>query len=80
MSEITRNIITTPSISKAARDFNNLAMSSTIQGMKTAAFLDRQIVQAEREQEESKKNPVIKEEPVPTGTEIRQAREEGEYR
>lgn len=80
MNETERNIITTPSISKVAKAFNNLPLNSTVQGMKTAAFLERKIDEAERERRESQANPVIEEMPVPTGAEIRQAREEGEYR
>ncbi len=48
--------------------------------MKTAAFLERKINEAEKEQRESRANPVIKEEIIPTGDEIRRDREEGEYR
>ena len=80
MSENERSIVKTPSITKEAKNFNAIAIDNTIQGMKTAAFMDRQINEAEREQRKAKENPVREETPIPTGTEIRQAREEGEYR
>lgn len=80
MSEIEKNVITTSSISRAAKTVNNLPINATVQGMKTVALLERQILEAEREQKESQANPVIEEVPVPTGAEIRKAREEGEYR
>lgn len=69
--------ITNPSISKAAKDFNNLNIKNTYQGMKRAALLAGQILEAEKE---AQANPVKDEEKVPTGAEIRQAYEEGEYR
>lgn len=80
MNEEPRSIITNPSITKEAKTFNSLATDSTIQGMKMAAYLDRQIAMAERTQIEKQANPEEKTEKVPTGAEIRQAREEGEYR
>lgn len=72
--------IKTPSLSKVAREFNAIALDSTVQGMKTAALMDRTIREAERVQEEARQNTVQEEMTVPTGEEIRQAREEGEYR
>ena len=80
MSENERSIVKTPSITKEAKNFNAIAIDNTIQGMRTAAFIDKQISNAEREQREAKENTVKEETPEPTGTEIRQAREEGEYR
>jgi len=80
MSEIEKNGVGTPSISKEAKAFDNLPLDSTIQGIKTASFLDRQIAEKEKEQRESRRNPVKEEMPVPTGSEIREDREEGEYR
>lgn len=78
--ESNKSIIKTPAISREAKNFNGLATDSIIQGIKTAAFLDRQITEMERNQRKSKANPVKEDIPVPTGTEIRKAREEGEYR
>ena len=72
--------ITNPSISKAAKDFNNLNIKDTYPGMKRAALLARLILKAERAKKEAQANPVKDEEKVPTGAEIRQAYEEGEYR
>lgn len=75
-----RSIVKTPSITKEAKTFNNIAIDNTVQGMKTAAYMDKQVIEAERAQREAKENPVIEETPIPTGAEIREAREEGEYR
>lgn len=79
--EAERNsIVKTPSLTKQARTFNAIANDNTIQGMKTAAVMDRNIREAEKAQKEARNNPVIEETRVPTGAEIREAREEGEYR
>lgn len=75
-----RSVVKTPSLTKEARTFNGIAIDNTIQGMRTASYLDKQIGEAEREQREARENPIKEETRVPTGTEIRQAREEGEYR
>ena len=81
MSEVVeKNVISSPCISKIAKTFNSMATDTPIQGMKKAANLERQIAEAELAQRKVKENPVIKEEIVPTGAEIRQDREEGEYR
>ena len=77
---IEKNNIASPAISKIARTFNSMAIDSPIQGMKKVAYLDRQITEAQLAQRKVQENPVIKEEKVPTGAEIRQDREEGEYR
>lgn len=75
-----RSIVKTPSLTKEAKAFNAIAIDSTVQGMKTAAYLDKQVIEAERVQKEARENPVKEEMPIPTGAEIREAREEGEYR
>ena len=80
MIENERNSVGMPAITKEAKTFNAVAIDNTIQGMKTAAFMDRQINEVEREQREAKETPEREETPIPTGAEIRQAREEGEYR
>lgn len=80
MSENERGIVKVPSLTKEAKTFNSIAIESTIQGMKTAAFMDKQINEAERQQKEARENPIKEETIIPTGAEIRQAREEGEYR
>lgn len=81
MSEVVeKKIVASPCISKIARTFNSMAIDSPIQGMKKVAYLDRQVAEAELAKKEALENPVIEEIPIPTGEEIRQAREEGEYR
>lgn len=80
MNENERSIVKIPSLTKEAKTFNAIAIDSTVQGMKTAAFMDRQISEAEKQQREAKENTTKEETIVPTGAEIRQAREEGEYR
>jgi len=72
--------ITSPSITKSAKTLNGLPLDGTIQGMKTAAFFERQISEVERAQEMAKANSEVKEEKVPTGAEIRKAYQEGTYR
>ena len=80
MSEIVEKKVASPCISKIARTFNSMAIDSPIQGMKKVAYLDRQIAEAELTRQEALENPVIEEVPIPTGAEIRQDREDGEYR
>lgn len=80
MKEVEKKGIATPSITTTASRFNGLILDNTVQGMKTAALLERQIGEAEKRQEVEKANPVIKEEPIPTGHQIRNDREQGEYR
>ncbi len=75
-----RSVIKTPSLTKEAKAFNAIAIDSTVQGMKTAAYMDRQVIEAERMQKEESTNRAQEEMPIPTGAEIREAREEGEYR
>lgn len=75
-----RSVVKTPSLTKEAKSFNAIAIDSTVQGMKTAAYMDRQVIEAERAQKEARENSVREETPIPTGAEIREAREEGEYR
>lgn len=80
MNEVVEKKVASPCISKIARTFNSMAIDSPMQGMKKVAYLDRQIAEAEKIQQEALGNPVIEEVLIPTGTEIRQAYEEGEYR
>lgn len=81
MSEVVeKSVIGIPCISKIANTFNGMATDTPIQGMKKAAYLERQIAEAELARKETLENPVIEEVPIPTGAEIRQDREEGEYR
>lgn len=80
MMQAERSSVKTPSLTKQAKSFNAIAIDSTIQGMKTAALLERTVREAERMQQEVKRKPDEKEIIIPTGTEIREAREEGEYR
>lgn len=81
MSEvIERSSIASPCISRIARTFNSMPIDSTVQGMKKAAYLDRQIEEALKEQERVQGNPVEEKEQIPTGAQIRQDREVGEYR
>ena len=81
MNEVVeKKVIASPCVSKIARTFNNMATYNPIQGMKKVVYLDRQIAEAELAKQEALENPVIEEVPIPTGTEIRQDREEGEYR
>ena len=81
MNEVAdKKVVASPCISKIARTFNNMATENPIQGMKKVAYLERQISEAELARKEALENPVREEEIIPTGAEIRQAREEGEYR
>ena len=80
MNEIEKKGIATPSITTIAAKFNGLILDNTVQGMKTASLIERQVIEAERRKEEERANPVIKEEPIPTGHDIRIDREQGEYR
>ena len=80
MSENERSTVKTPGLTKEAKIFNSIANDNLVQGMKTAALMDRQILEAEKEQIKLKERTVREETPIPTGAEIRKAREEGEYR
>lgn len=80
MIEGERSIVKTPSITKEAKTFNAIAMNNTVQGMKTASILERQVREAEIEKSEAIKNQVKQEIPIPTGNEIREDIENGEYR
>lgn len=79
-NERSNSIVKMPSLTKEAKTFNAIAIDSTIQGMKTAALMDRTVMEAERVQEEKKKNSIREEVIIPTAADIREAREEGEYR
>lgn len=80
MIEGERSIVKAPSITKEAKAFNAIAMNNTVQGMKTASILERQVREAEIEKAEAIKNQVKQEIPIPTGNEIREDIENGEYR
>ncbi len=80
MIEGERSIVKAPSITKEAKAFNAIAMNNTVQGMKTASILERQVREAEIEKSEAIKNQVKQEIPIPTGNEIREDIENGEYR
>lgn len=71
--------VTNSSISKVAKSFNDLPINATIEGIKTAAFFDRQITKAIEEQRETRESQV-NDTPIPTGADIRQAYNEGTYR
>jgi len=75
-----RSIVKSPSITKEAKAFNALAIDDTIQGMKKASILERQVREAEIEKAEAIRNQVKQEIPIPTGDEIRADFENGEYR
>lgn len=75
-----RKVVKTPSLTKEAKSFNAIAIDNTVQGMRTAAYMDRQVIEAEREQREVRENPVREEMLIPTGADIREAREEGAFR
>lgn len=77
-----RSIVKAPSITKEAKAFNALAIDDTIQGMKKASILERQVREAEIEKAEAEaiRNQVEQEIPIPTGDEIRADFENGEYR
>ena len=80
MIEGERSIVKAPSITKEAKTFNAIALNNTVQGMKTASILERQVREAEIEKSEAIKNQVKQEIPIPTGNEIREDIENGEYR
>ncbi len=80
MIEGERSIVKAPSMTKEAKAFNAIAMNNTVQGMKTASILERQVREAEIEKAEAIKNQVKQEIPIPTGNEIREDIENGEYR
>lgn len=80
MSENGTNTVANSSISKIARTFNELSVDDTIQGIKTAALLDRQITEKEIEKQANRKNPEKNQVGIPTGADIRQDYEEGMYR
>ena len=80
MIEGERSIVKAPSITKEAKAFNAIAMNNTVQGMKTASILERQVREAEIERAEAIKNEVKQEIRIPTGNEIREDIENGEYR
>lgn len=66
-----KNVITNPSITKVARTFNSLPIDATIQGMKTASFLEREIKEAEKEQEQKVTNSKEQETPIVTAQDIK---------
>lgn len=80
MNENERSIVKTPSITKQAKTFNSIDIHNTIQGMRTAAYMERKTRESEIEQIKASKNQTVEEIPVPSGSDIRAAREEGEYR
>ena len=80
MSEAYRNGLAIPSITKEAKIFNELPLTDVVQGMREASLIDKQIAKAELRQKEVKENSVKEEMFIPTGNDIRQALEEGEYR
>lgn len=81
MSELMeKKNVESSSISTAARKINNIPTTNTREAMKILFILDRDIAEAELAKHEAIANPVIEETPIPTGTKIRQDREEGEYR
>ena len=80
MIEGERSSVKVPSITKEAKAFNALTIDNTVQGMKTASILERQVREAKIEKAEAIKNQVEQETPIPTGNEIREDIENGEYR
>ena len=78
MSELNK----TPSIEEIANAFNNISSNNnTVAGIKAAERLERQVKEKQEEQQHKKeKNMLPPKEKVPTGTDIREALEEGEYR
>lgn len=79
MNENERNGAKTPSLTKEARIFNQMEIRSTIQGMKAAAYMDRQVTVENMKETEGKKQ-ARNETPIPTGADIREALQEGENR
>lgn len=75
-----RSSVKTPSLTKQAKVFNAISIDSTIQGIKTVALLERTAREAEKVQREVRANSEKEKIVIPTGAEIREAREEGEYR
>ena len=58
------------SISKAAKEFNDLPIDSTIEGIKEAAYLDRLTKEAELEMAKQSNKAEQKEEPIITAQDI----------
>lgn len=80
MSENGANTVANSSISKSAREFNELSTDDTIQGIKTADILYRKITEKAKEQKDNQENLGINQVGIPTGADIRHDYEEGMYR
>ena len=71
--------VKTPSITRESQLFDKIGINETVQGMRYAAHIDRTINEAEIAQQQNIEQ-ASDEIPVPTGDDIRQDRENGEYR
>ena len=77
MSELNK----TPSIEEIANAFNDISLNNNlVAGIRAAKRFEEQVKEKQKEQHEKEKNMLPPKEKVPTGTEIREALEEGEYR
>lgn len=75
-----RNNVGMPCITKIAKEFNSLESNDVKKGVKTAKILEGQIYEGEKAYARALKNAKETETPVPTGSEIMEDYQEGEYR